>query len=86
MSIDKEEKIVVVGAGLMGTGIAHGFASSGYPTVLVDTNAESLARARDNIGKILSDGVALGKVSAESAEVSLARLAISGDLSEAARG
>lgn len=70
----------------MGTGIAHGFASSGYPTVLVDTNAESLARARDNIGKILSDGVALGKVSAESAEVSLARLAISGDLSEAARG
>src|SRR5690606_5933119 len=39
-----------------------------------------------NIGKILSDGVALGKVSAESAEVSLARLAISGDLSEAARG
>jgi len=76
----------VVGAGLMGTGIAHGFASSGYPTVLVDTNAESLARARDNIGKILSDGVALGKVSAESAEASLARLAISGDLSEAARG
>ncbi|HBN9632346.1 TPA: 3-hydroxyacyl-CoA dehydrogenase [Pseudomonas aeruginosa] len=86
MSIDKEEKIVVVGAGLMGTGIAHGFASSGYPTVLVDTNAESLALARDNIGKILSDGVALGKVSAESAEASLARLVTSGDLSEAARG
>ncbi|MDH1209504.1 3-hydroxyacyl-CoA dehydrogenase [Pseudomonas chengduensis] len=86
MSIDKEQKIVVVGAGLMGTGIAHGFASSGYPTVLVDTNAESLARARDNIGKILSDGVALGKVSAELAEASLARLATSGDLSEAARG
>jgi 3-hydroxybutyryl-CoA dehydrogenase len=86
MSIDKEEKIVVVGAGLMGTGIAHGFASSGYPTVLVDTNAESLALARDNIAKILSDGVALGKVSAESAEASLARLVTSGDLSEAARG
>ncbi|EOE0842297.1 TPA: 3-hydroxyacyl-CoA dehydrogenase [Pseudomonas aeruginosa] len=86
MSIDKEEKIVVVGAGLMGTGIAHGFVSSGYPTVLVDTSAESLARARDNIGKILSDGVALGKVSAESAEASLVRLATSGDLSEAARG
>lgn len=86
MSIDKEEKIVVVGAGLMGTGIAHGFVSSGYPTVLVDTSAESLARARDNIGKILSDGVALGKVSAESAEASLARLVTSGDLSEAARG
>ena len=86
MTIDKKEKVVVVGAGLMGTGIAHGFASSGYPTVLVDTNLESLARARDNIGKILSDGVALGKVSAESAQTSLARLATSGDLSEAALG
>ncbi|MHC5350468.1 3-hydroxyacyl-CoA dehydrogenase [Metapseudomonas furukawaii] len=86
MTIDKKEKVVVVGAGLMGTGIAHGFASSGYPTVLVDTNLESLARARDNIGKILSDGVALGKVSAESAQASLARLATSGDLSEAALG
>jgi 3-hydroxybutyryl-CoA dehydrogenase len=86
MTIDKKEKVVVVGAGLMGTGIAHGFASSGYPTLLVDTNLESLARARDNIGKILSDGVALGKVSAESAQMSLARLATSGDLSEAALG
>lgn len=86
MTIDKKEKVVVVGAGLMGTGIAHAFASSGYPTLLVDTNLESLARARDNIGKILSDGVALGKVSAESAQTSLARLATSGDLSEAALG
>lgn len=86
MSIDKQERIVVVGAGLMGTGIAHGFASSGYPTVLVDTNADSLSRARDNIDKILSGGVALGKVSAESAQASLARLATSGDLGEAARG
>ena len=86
MSTDKQEKIVVVGAGLMGTGIAHGFASSGYPTVLVDTNPESLSRARGNIGKILEDGVSLGKVSAESAQASLARLSTSGDLAEAAQG
>ncbi|ENT8437240.1 TPA: 3-hydroxyacyl-CoA dehydrogenase [Pseudomonas aeruginosa] len=86
MSTDKQEKIVVVGAGLMGTGIAHGFASSGYPTVLVDTNPESLSRARGNIGKILEDGVSLGKVSAESAQTSFARLSTSGDLAEAAQG
>jgi len=86
MSTDKQEKIVVVGAGLMGTGIAHGFASSGYPTVLVDTNPESLSRARGNIGKILEDGVSLGKVSAESARTSFARLSTSGDLAEAAQG
>lgn len=86
MNADKQEKIVVVGAGLMGTGIAHGFASSGYPTVLVDTNPESLSRARGNIGKILEDGVSLGKVSAESARTSFARLSTSGDLAEAAQG
>ena len=86
MSTDKQEKIVVVGAGLVRTGIAHGFASSGYPTVLVDTNPESLSRARGNIGKILEDGVSLGKVSAESAQASLARLSTSGDLAEAAQG
>src|SRR5690606_28844810 len=86
MSINKEEEIVVVGAGLMGTGIAHGFASSGYPTVLVDTNADSLSRARDSIGKILRDGVALGKVTADLAESSMARLTVSSDLGKAAQG
>lgn len=86
MSNNKPEKIVVVGAGLMGTGIAHGFASSGYPTVLVDTNPDSLSQARDNIGKILRDGVALGKVPADLAEASMARLTVSSDLGEAAQG
>src|SRR5690606_5382558 len=86
MSNNKPEKIVVVGAGLMGTGIAHGFASSGYPTVLVDTNPDSLSQARDNIGKIFRDGVALGKVPADLAEASMARLTVSSDLREAAQG
>ncbi|MNZ18138.1 putative 3-hydroxybutyryl-CoA dehydrogenase [compost metagenome] len=86
MTINKEEKIVVVGAGLMGTGIAHGFASSGFTTWLVDTNADSLARAKTSIEKILNDGVKLGKVSEASAQASLARLITCSDLAEAALG
>ncbi len=86
MTLNKEEKIVVVGAGLMGTGIAHGFASSGFTTWLVDTNADSLARAKASIEKILNDGVKLGKVSEESAQASLARLITCSDLAEAAMG
>ncbi len=82
----KQEKIVVVGAGLMGTGIAHAFASSGFTTLLVDTNAASLTQARASIEKILSDGVRLGKVSEEQAKASLANLLTGGDLSEAAAG
>jgi len=82
----REDKIVVVGAGLMGTGIAHAFASSGFSTLLVDTNAESLTRARDNIENILSAGVKLGKVTEEAARSSSANLITCGDLSEAALG
>ncbi|WP_313054302.1 3-hydroxyacyl-CoA dehydrogenase [Pseudomonas lopnurensis] len=83
---NKQEKVVVVGAGLMGTGIAHAFASSGYATLLVDTSAESLVRAKGNIEKILTDGVKLGKVSEESAQASLTNLTTRDDLGEAARG
>jgi len=48
------ETIVIAGAGLMGTGIAHAFASSGFATVLVDTNPTALARAREDIAGILA--------------------------------
>lgn len=82
----KQEKIVVVGAGLMGTGIAHAFASSGFTTLLVDTNGAALTQARASIEKILADGVRLGKVSEEQAQASLANLLTGSDLSEAATG
>ena len=83
---EHKDKIVVVGAGLMGTGIAHAFASSGFVTVLVDTNATALEQSRQSIGKILDDGVKLGKVEAAAAEASKARLSVAADLSQAARG
>lgn len=86
MSIDKNNKVVVVGAGLMGTGIAHGFVSAGLQTVLVDTNAQSLTKARGAIEAILNSGVSLGKISTVQAEAALARLSTASDLSEAASG
>jgi 3-hydroxybutyryl-CoA dehydrogenase len=82
----QQNRVVVVGAGLMGTGIAHAFASSGFTTVLVDSNAEALQRAQAGIGKILDDGVKLGKVEAAAAEASKARLTVNTDLSAAAHG
>jgi 3-hydroxybutyryl-CoA dehydrogenase len=60
--IVKDSRVVVVGAGLMGTGIAHAFASSGFATTLVDSNAEALARAQKSIHAILEGGVKLGKL------------------------
>ena len=82
----QQEKVVVVGSGLMGTGIAHAFASSGYDTVLVDANAEALERAQVAIEKIFSDGVKLGKLASQDAADAGARLTISTDLVAAAVG
>lgn len=84
--VERKDKVVVVGAGLMGTGIAHAFASSGFTTVLVDTSAAALEQSRQQIGKILDDGVKLGKVEAAAAGASKARLTVETDLAQAARG
>lgn len=86
MMTTKNETIVVVGAGLMGTGIAHAFASSGYRTVLVDSNPEALLRAQQAVTKILEDGVRLGKVEAASAASAIACLSTQPDLAVAAQG
>ncbi len=82
----KQDKVVVVGAGLMGTGIAHAFASSGFTTVLVDTNTEALSKAQAAIGKILDDGVKLGKVEATAADAAKARLTVQPNLTTGAAG
>ena len=68
------DQITVVGAGLMGTGIAHAFAASGHRVTLVDTSEAALIRARTEIEKILSDGVRLGKNTQSEADAALERL------------
>ncbi len=78
-----QDPIVVVGAGLMGTGIAHGFIASGHAVTLVDTQTHALERAKASIGKILSDGVRLGKSTEAQASAALARLQLAAGLSAA---
>jgi 3-hydroxybutyryl-CoA dehydrogenase len=82
----KASKVVVVGAGLMGTGIAHAFASSGFETRLVDTSAEALAKAEKSIHGILDGGVKLGKLAADAAAAAKARLSTRTVLLEGAEG
>lgn len=74
------EKIVVVGAGLMGTGIAHAFATSGVQVILIDSNPAAGAKALEQVAKIVGDGVKLGKVSEEAAQASLSRLSAATEL------
>ena len=84
--VDLNDKVVVVGAGLMGTGIAHAFASSGFETRLVDTSEEALAKAQKSIHGILDGGVKLGKIAADAAEAAKARLTMCTVLKQGAEG
>lgn len=84
--IDKNQIVVVVGAGLMGTGIAHAFASSGFATRLVDSNGQALDKALQSIHAIIDGGVKLGKLVPEAAAAAKQRLSVHTALAEGALG
>jgi len=69
-----DKHIVVVGAGLMGTGITHAFLANGHHVTLVDTNGNALNQARQSITKIFGDGVRLGKTTEADVADALARM------------
>src|SRR6201986_3320447 len=66
----------VVGAGTMGSGIAHVFARSGFRVLLCDVELRFLDRALQQIRINLGREAAKGKFAAAEADASLARIAI----------
>jgi 3-hydroxyacyl-CoA dehydrogenase len=53
-------KVGVIGAGLMGSGIAACFLGAAIPTVLIDQSEEALAKGRKAVGKDLATAVKKG--------------------------
>jgi 3-hydroxybutyryl-CoA dehydrogenase len=49
------ERIAVVGAGLMGHGLAQVFAAAGHPVTITDARPEALANVRERIAANLTD-------------------------------
>lgn len=45
----KKKKVGIIGAGVMGTGVAQSFAQKGYTVVLIDLSAEILEKAKEDI-------------------------------------
>jgi 3-hydroxybutyryl-CoA dehydrogenase len=77
--------IAVIGAGIMGRGIAHAAALGGYRTILEDLVPAALRKAETEIRSNLDKAVELGKVAAPAADAAFQRLEYAGSVEEAAR-
>ena len=74
-------KIGVIGAGLMGNGIAHAAVASGFSVVLVDSFPDALPKALATITKNMDRQVTKGSLTAEAKDAALVRLVTSKDVS-----
>jgi 3-hydroxybutyryl-CoA dehydrogenase len=77
--------VAVIGAGIMGRGIAHAAALGGYRTILEDLLPNTLRKAESEIRANLDKAVELGKVDASDADAAFSRLEYAGSVDEAAR-
>jgi 3-hydroxybutyryl-CoA dehydrogenase len=78
------ENIAVIGAGLMGHGIAQIFASQGHRVSLLDVNEEVLAEAIENIRTNLNTMAQSGIGSTEDIEPTIKRIKVTRELEEVA--
>ena len=78
------QKITVIGAGLMGSGIAQVSAQAGHDVVLRDVTDEALARGRAGIEASYARFVGKGKMTQDDADAALARITTTTDLEAAA--
>ena len=79
------QTIAVIGAGIMGRGIAHAAALGGYRTILEDLLPTALRKAESEIRANLDKAVELNKVTAADADAALRRLEYAGSVEEASR-
>ena len=73
------QTIGVIGAGLMGNGIAHVAALAGYDVILSDVEITRAEAARTTIAKNLGRGVTKGVVTQGVADAALARITLTAD-------
>ena len=78
-----DQAVAVIGAGLMGSGIAGEFARGGYEVALVDTNQAALDKGLQSLKQSQQTLVDVGCLSPEDATAALGRVRLTTNLSEA---
>ncbi|MEM1344549.1 MAG: 3-hydroxyacyl-CoA dehydrogenase NAD-binding domain-containing protein [Pseudomonadota bacterium] len=68
------KRLGVLGAGMMGAGIAHAAATAGIEVVLLDRDREAAKKGLARIAAILDEGVKKKRVTPEAREAALARV------------
>ncbi|MFF5158355.1 3-hydroxyacyl-CoA dehydrogenase NAD-binding domain-containing protein [Streptomyces sp. NPDC000348] len=77
-------KVAVLGAGMMGAGIAHSCARAGIDVVLKDVSAQAAARGRAYSEKLCAKAVSRGGSTREEADALLARITPTADVRDLA--
>ncbi|MET7848785.1 3-hydroxyacyl-CoA dehydrogenase NAD-binding domain-containing protein [Streptomyces avermitilis] len=72
-------KVAVLGAGMMGAGIAYSCARAGIEVVLKDVSAEAAAKGRGYSEKLCAKAVSRGRTTQEKADALLARITPTAD-------
>ncbi|MBL8548583.1 MAG: enoyl-CoA hydratase/isomerase family protein [Hyphomonadaceae bacterium] len=76
------KKVVVIGAGLMGAGIAYVQAKAGVDTVLIDVSMENAEKGKDYSKKIVEKDVGRGRITKDKGDDLLAKIKPSTDYND----
>lgn len=80
------DKVTVIGAGTMGSGIAQVALEAGFQVILVDTEARFFERGINSIRKFIGKKVEKGKITQEKYDETVARLSGTTDIAKAVKG
>ncbi|WP_068985436.1 3-hydroxyacyl-CoA dehydrogenase [Lysinibacillus xylanilyticus] len=78
------KKVIVIGSGVMGRGIAYVSAVSGFETAIIDINEQALQNAQNEINSIFEKSVVRGKLTAQQVQEAMLRLTYVTDLATVA--
>lgn len=86
IQIDEIRVVAMIGAGVMGSGIAQHFAQAGYEVMLFARSEETLMTARARIAKNQEAMIEAGLLSRPAAAEAISRIRTTSNLEEALRG